>query len=229
MRISISPHGTPEIAKAGALACLAAVPLAYASPWAALVPFGAWLGVAAFFRDPERAPSGGAEDLVSPADGRVTDVVDVAHPFVGPAARRIGIFLSVFDVHVNRSPAAGRVEHLQYKPGAFRDARHPDASRVNESNEIGLVTPDGARLLVRQVSGAIARRIVCAARVGQTVARGERIGMIKFGSRTELYADPARYDILVREGDVVRGGETVLARRRDPFAAGATAAVREAP
>lgn len=209
----ITPYGNEEVLHYGASAFALAIPLAcLVAPWAGVIPVAVWVLMLAFFRDPERVPEGGEGDLVSPADGRVTDVVDVEHPFMGGGCRRVGIFLSVFDVHVNRSPAAGRVAHLAYKPGAFKDARSPEASRVNESQEMGIVTPSGNRLLVRQISGAIARRIVCAVGSGRDLARGERYGMIKFGSRSEVYLDPKAYEIAVKPGDVVRGGRTVLAR-----------------
>ncbi len=224
-----TPYGASEVVGYGAAAFAAAITLFYVSPWAALAPVATWCGMLAFFRDPDRTPQGGEGDLVAPADGRVTDVVDAPHPFVGEEARRIGIFLSVFDVHVNRAPAAGRVEHLLYKPGAFLDARKARASRVNESHELGLVTPDGAHLLVRQISGAIARRIVCAARLGQTLTGGERFGMIKFGSRTELSFDPVCYEAIVKPGDIVRGGETLVARVRARAGSLKAAGGREAP
>lgn len=209
----ITPYGGAEVLKYGAAAWALAVPLgAFAGPWAAAAPVAVWILMLAFFRDPERTPEGQEGDLIAPADGRVTDVVDAEHPFLSGKARRVGIFLSVFDVHVNRSPAAGRVAHLAYKPGAFKDARSPEASRVNESQEMGIVTPEGFRILVRQISGAIARRIVCAARLDQPLARGERYGMIKFGSRSELFFDPSVFEVAVKPGDVVRGGRTVLAR-----------------
>ena len=210
----VTPYGNEEVLDYGAAAFALAIPLScLVVPWAGAVPVAVWILMLAFFRDPERSPEGGTGDLVAPADGRVTDVVEAAHPFMeGRPARRIGIFLSVFDVHVNRSPAAGRVAHLAYRPGAFRDARSLDASRVNESQEMGIETPSGGRLLVRQISGAIARRIVCAVRPGQLLSRGERYGMIKFGSRAEVYLDPRDYEIAVKPGDVVRGGRTILAR-----------------
>ncbi len=211
----VTPYGNEEVLGYGASAFALAIPLSVlVAPWAGAVPVAVWVLMLGFFRDPERTPEGAEEDLVSPADGRVTDVIDTEHPFMNGACRRVGIFLSVFDVHVNRSPAAGRVAHLLYRPGAFVDARSPEASRVNESHEMGIVTPSGSRLLVRQISGAIARRIVCAVATGRELARGERYGMIKFGSRAEVSLDPALYEIVVRPGDVVRGGRTVLARSR---------------
>jgi phosphatidylserine decarboxylase len=169
-----------------------------------------------FFRDPERRVPAEPGLLVSPADGTVTEVSRVPRTdFFDEPATRIGIFLSVFNVHVNRAPCDGVVKTTRYTPGKFLDARHPDSGAQNESNAILLDRgPDGP-ILVRQVAGAIARRIVCAIRPEDKVERGQRIGMIKFGSRTELYV-PERVlsEVAVKIGDTVKGGETILARTR---------------
>ncbi|MGE3808283.1 MAG: phosphatidylserine decarboxylase [Gemmataceae bacterium] len=166
-----------------------------------------------FFRDPERTIPLDADVLVSPADGTITDVgiVDDAD-FPGGRAFRISIFLSIFNVHVNRLPRSGRVTDVRYFPGAFLDARHPDCARRNEQLWIDL--DDAGRLLrVKQISGAIARRIVCWLKPGETVRAGARLGMIKFGSRTEvlLPVESAR-EVLVKVGDKVQGGSSVLLR-----------------
>lgn len=171
-----------------------------------------------FFRNPRRDIPPGSGLVVSPADGTVWDVTRVeSAEFVEEPCVRIGIFLSIFSVHVNRAPARGRVEWLDYRPGRFHDARSEAAARENESNSIGIAceedgAPEGIRFLVRQVSGAVARRIICPLGLGAPVARGGLLGMIKYGSRTELYI-PARLDpeLRVKEGDKVRGGATVLA------------------
>ncbi len=169
-----------------------------------------------FFRDPERRIPAEPGLLVSPADGTVTEVSRVPRTdFFDEPATRIGIFLSVFNVHVNRAPCDGVVKTTRYTPGKFLDARHPDSGAQNESNAILLDRgPDGP-ILVRQVAGAIARRIVCAIKPEDKVERGQRIGMIKFGSRTELYV-PERVlsEVAVKIGDTVKGGETILARTR---------------
>jgi len=211
--IPLSRHGWKEMAVAtlvlGGLAWLACLwwwPLA-------VLPTLVLGWVFSFFRDPERAVPEGADLLVSPADGTVTDVTEVADPpLLAEPAIRVGIFLSVFNVHVNRSPLAGRVTGLRYRPGRFLDARHPDATTQNEAQDVLL---EGAHypVLVRQISGLIARRIVCPLREGQELGRGERFGLIKFGSRTELYV-PARLrpEILVRPGQAVRGAATALVR-----------------
>ena len=169
-----------------------------------------------FFRDPERACPEETGLLLAPADGRVTDITVVDEPeFIGGKALRVGIFLSIFNVHINRSPCKARVERIQYRPGQCRNAMNPESGRVNESNNLYLVKVDtpSDRLIVRQISGAIARRIVCKASEGQVLSMGERFGMIKFGSRTELYA-PSRSDVhcLVSLEQPVKAGLTPLVR-----------------
>ncbi|MBA2480430.1 MAG: phosphatidylserine decarboxylase family protein [Planctomycetes bacterium] len=177
-----------------------------------------WLFTLAFFRNPERTPAGGLDCLIAPADGVVSDITTVDEPeFLKGRAVRIGIFLSVFDVHVNRSPVAGTIAFAKYTPGKFLDARHPDVSHENEANAIGIeVAPEtatGLRVLVRQLSGLIARRIICTHAVGERIARGELYGMIKFGSRTELWLpESCPHTVAVKVGDRVKCGETVLVR-----------------
>ena len=173
----------------------------------------------AFFRNPRRSPPRGSGLIVSPADGTVTDIERVEEgEFLREPAVRIGIFLSLFNVHVNRSPASGSVEWLRRRQGAFHDARTEAARAENESQDIGIVRddeggPPGVRLLVRQIAGAIARRIVCPLEQGMPLDRGGLIGMIKFGSRTELYIpESCGAEVLVGVGSRVKGGTTALAR-----------------
>lgn len=180
-----------------------------------VLPVIVWLF--AFFRDPERPITDDCKAMVSPADGLVSDVGDVeACDLVGGGpAVRIGIFLNVFNVHVNRSPCDGVVKEVVYKKGKFVNAlSHAQASSDNESNTVVLLEPgtQDAVCAVKQIVGLIARRIVCTARVGDTVRRGERFGMIKFGSRTELYI-PKRLapTVLTKVGAKVRGGIDILA------------------
>jgi phosphatidylserine decarboxylase len=172
-----------------------------------------------FFRNPFRTVPSDPGVLVSPADGTVRDIEHVVEgEFVSASCVRIGIFLSIFDVHLNRSPASGKVEWLCHREGSHLDARHAAAGRENESNAIGISRddaggPPGVRILVRQISGAIARRIVCPLEPSALVARGGLVGMIKYGSRTELYipeASGAR--VCVKVGDKVKAGTTVVAR-----------------
>jgi phosphatidylserine decarboxylase len=194
-----------------------------------------WLFTLAFFRNPARRPLGDGRSLVAPADGVVADIGEVEEgEFIGGRALRIGIFLSVFDVHVNRSPVAGTIRYARYKPGQFLDARHPDVSHENEANTLGIevdpaVAP-GLKLLVRQLSGLIARRIICTHGVGDALTRGELFGMIKFGSRTELWL-PADcpHRVLVARGQRVRCGETVLVELLDRQLAGVPAGALAPP
>ena len=167
-----------------------------------------------FFRDPPRTIPFDDTVLLSPADGTVTDIAETEIPELGGKALRIGIFLSIFNVHVNRMPCAARVESVQYHKGRFKNAMSDDASHVNESNAVLITRLDGTadRLLIRQISGAIARRIVCKAQPGQEYAQGAVFGMIKFGYRTELYlpVPEGRYDIAVQIGDKVNAGLSPL-------------------
>jgi phosphatidylserine decarboxylase len=213
MRIPLTPHGLRELLVfGGGLLLMAALALHYGGWPLALVPLLLAIFVVGFFRDPERTPPTQPEVLVSPADGTVSDIERVASAeYVAEPALRIGIFLSVFNVHVNRSPAAGMVRYLRYQPGRFLDARDPRAGELNESNSLGLEA-GGVKLLVRQVAGLIARRIVCPVLLESRLGKGERFGMIKFGSRTELYLPiSAGVEALVQVGQSVRGGETPIA------------------
>jgi phosphatidylserine decarboxylase len=171
-----------------------------------------------FFRDPQRQTIQDDTLLLAPADGRIADIemVDEKDFLEGPALR-IGIFLSIFNTHINRAPCSAKVEKITYRPGKYLNAMNRLAGKVNESNNLALRRTDAPqdRLLVRQISGAIARRIVCAAREGQQLAGGERFGMIKFGSRTELYLPAGdRIECMVRVGDKVKAGLTPLAKYR---------------
>jgi phosphatidylserine decarboxylase len=180
-----------------------------------IAAFLVWLEVLYFFRDPERRIPDDADALLSPADGTVTDIGEVDAPgFPGDRAFRIGIFLSIFNVHVNRLPRSGRVVSIRYFPGAFLDARHPDCPARNEQLWLDLEESDSRRLIrVKQISGAVARRIVCWLKPQETVRAGDRYGMIKFGSRTEvLLAVSEPLELQVKVGDKVYGGATVLLR-----------------
>lgn len=184
--------------------------------WSAALPLLIWAYLLVFFRDPPRTIPQGADLLVSPADGVVTDITDLdTAEFLEQPAVRVGIFLSVIDVHVNRCPCAAEVAYLAYRRGEFLDARSTDATHRNEANAMGLVCPQwgGLKILVRQIAGLIARRIVCAVAVGDRLEAGRRYGMIKFGSRTELIVPKsAGFTPAVKVGDRVKGGSTVLGR-----------------
>lgn len=183
---------------------------------AAAVVWVIFLAFAAFFRNPSRELPADERLLASPADGVVKDieVVDFdQEPFKGKALR-VGIFLSVFNVHVNRTPARMQVRSKVYRPGRYLDARNPECAKENEAMTIcGEAEAAGKRfpLGIRQISGAIARRIVCPVQPGTSLKRGEVYGMIKFGSRTELYLPAEGFEVKVKIGDAVRGGETVIA------------------
>jgi phosphatidylserine decarboxylase len=188
-------------------------------PLLALVPVLLLAFVLYFFRDPPRRVPQEPGLLVSPADGTVVEVARLAHDeFLGGPAVRIGIFLSVFNVHINRAPAACRVIRLRYEPGEFLNALNPASATRNESLWIGLEedAPPHRRLVVRQIAGLVARRIVCSLRRGEHVARGYKFGMIKLGSRTELvFPEETGLQILARPGQKVKGATSVLARYED--------------
>ena len=181
-----------------------------------IVPLAAvWLWVLWFFRDPKRYPPHGEGLLISPADGRVSDITPIGSDSqLGEPGIRVGVFMSVFSVHVNRSPAEVTVEHVEHTPGVFLDARNPLASERNESATIFLNYRQGHKvypIVIRQVSGFLARRIVTDLREGQSLQPGEKIGMIKFGSRMELLVpETLAPKVMVRIGDHVRAGESVL-------------------
>jgi phosphatidylserine decarboxylase len=160
-----------------------------------------------FFRDPERAvPSGPV--AVSPADGKIVSIRSE-----DARLTRISIFMSVFDVHVNRAPVGGRITGIQYQRGRFLVASREDASLVNESNRITVEPDDGEPVVFKQIAGILARRIVCHKRPGDVVRAGERIGLIKFGSRVDVYLGP-EWEVRVALGDRVKAGSSILARRR---------------
>ena len=226
MRIPLTIHGLPEVllftALLGGSGVLGALWVGGAAGWVmAAIAAATWLFIMNFFRDPDREPEArGPGVVLAPADGKVTDIIKVDDaPFIGGEATRIGIFLSVFDVHVNRAPVAGSVAHLEHRPGAYLDARDPACADLNEAQDLGLLVDDGAGgtfpVLVRQIAGLVARRIVCAAAPGQRLEAGERYGMIKVGSRTEVYIPVDRVDfIAVEVGRSVKGGRDLVARMR---------------
>jgi len=212
--VVVAKEGAREILLAtvvlGALAW--ALSLAH---WALTIPIViVWIWVLTFFRDPKRAGDFGAGQMCAPADGTVTEVTRLNHhDDIGGPAIRIGIFLSIFNVHINRSPCDCTVASTRHKPGKFLDARHPDSGRLNESNTLVLdpAAPHTGPIVVRQVAGLVARRIICHASTGTRISRGQRFGLIKFGSRTELIVpDVAGTDISVRVADRVRAGLTLM-------------------
>jgi phosphatidylserine decarboxylase len=217
VRIPLAKYGLRELFAFGGLALAATVAAAVWWWYAAPVLAALFIFIVAFFRDPERRVPQEPGLVVAPADGTVVDVAETDEPRVGGRALRIGIFMSLVSVHVNRSPCSGRVESVDHRPGRFLNAMDPAASTENESAAIVLADADGrgGRLLVRQVAGLIARRIVTAAAPGDRLERGQRIGMIKFGSRAEVYVPAGNgFEVLVAPGQHVKAGETVLGRFR---------------
>ncbi len=190
--------------------------------WLALLFLPVLVWLFAFFRDPHRLIPADENTMVSPADGKVSDITEIPDdPLLKGPAVRVGIFLSVFNVHVNRSPCNAKVIDVTYKKGKFINAMdHSRASDENESNTAVLAEPQSGRpvAVVKQIVGLIARRIIFDAKVGQLLARGQRIGMIKFGSRTELtipkWLEP---QVMVQVGQTVRGGADIIAKLGKPI------------
>jgi phosphatidylserine decarboxylase len=215
--IKFAPEGYPFI-----FGFLAATVVAYfIAPWAAAVPFALALFMAYFFRDPEREIPGGDDVFVSPADGKVIlreDLVEGSSAFFPGLLKGAGqtvevsIFMSPLDVHVNRAPCDGTVGSVVHTPGRFLSAFKPEASVENENIAMVLETKHG-KVLVRQVAGFLARRAVCRVKPGDGLNRGERYGIIKFSSRVDIYL-PKGTQVMVKPGDRVKAGESVLGRLR---------------
>lgn len=207
MRVGIDPAGWPFIVGAAGLAVAAAILVSRgaAAPFLLLA-----LIFVFFFRDPERRISAPADAVLSPADGRVL-VAGSADPAATPPGdwKQISIFLSPMDVHVNRVPVSGRVTKVTYTPGRFLPAYHRDAASANERSEIW-IDHRGQHIVARQIVGVLARRVVCRVRKGDEVRAGDRYGVMKFGSRMDVFV-PSRSEIRVRVGEAVRAGETVIA------------------
>lgn len=222
MRIALTKYGWPQVVISpvviiAIMAILASVGL----PLRPVIAIEIILAVIliwtlTFFRDPYRPAPADKNILLAPADGRVTDIETIEeNNFIDSKVLRIGIFMSIFNAHINRTPCDVKVEKITYKKGKYKNAANPESGRVNESNDLWLTRTNKPqdKLIVRQISGAIARRIVCKAKEGQNLTGGEKIGMIKFGSRTEIYL-PARENTrcLVKTGDKVKAGLTPLIR-----------------
>src|SRR5215472_9327926 len=194
-----------------AFLALLALIFGFFSAWALWFFLLLSLCTVAFFRDPARAVPTDPNVIVAAADGTVMDIVELdENEVLKTKTRRVGIFLSIFDVHTNRAPIGGRIVYRQHRPGLFLDARRPDCSDKNESMTWAFENPR-VTIVVRQITGAIARRIVAWTEVGDELKKGERFGMIRFGSRTELYL-PLSAEVLVKTGDHVLGGSTIIAR-----------------
>jgi len=232
MRIPLTKYGWPQVI-VYPLAVFAAMLIyfviairffpywARGTPWALLTFWAVELvllvlliWMLCFFRDPERRCPSDQNLLLAPADGQVTDIETVEeNNFIGGAALRIGIFMSIFDTHINRAPCNVTVEKITYRKGKFKNAMNPQSGRVSESNDLYLLRTNSPedKLIVRQISGAIARRIVCDTVEGGELSGGQKFGMIKFGSRTELYVPLSKSaKCLVQIGDKVKAGLTPL-------------------
>lgn len=190
---------------------LAAALYPYGHGWAGAPVVLAGLAMMLFFRDFPRKITAGPDEVVSPADGRVVAIEELeASPHYDGPCKRISIFLSVFNAHVNRAPFDAAVREITYKPGLFKVAMRADTSDLNESNTLRLDTAAGP-MTVRQITGAVARRIVCPVAPGGALAKGEKFGMIRFGSRTELYLPP-HAEIHVTINARVKAGTSIVAR-----------------
>jgi len=215
MNLPVAREGLPFICAFLAAAVLAAI-WARSGGWGARSTLPAGLLVLTvfvmyFFRDPERRIPPDPDVVVSPADGTVMSVREVGdEAFMGGTATRVTIFLSIFNVHVQRAPLGGRINAYDYRPGRYLPAWRDEASSENEQASLALATAEGP-VVVRQIAGLVARRIVTYPREGDSVARGERIGLIRFGSRVDLLLPPD-WTVTVGAGDRVRGGETPVAR-----------------
>jgi phosphatidylserine decarboxylase len=206
---NLAPEGLPSIA----LAFLATLTFAFLEWWLlavlALVLAGFTVN---FFRDPERVVPRDDKVAVAPADGKVVSVGPAEDPITGERLERVCIFMNVFNVHVNRAPLACTVREIKYTPGKFINASLDKASEDNERCALGIIDEDGDHWTVVQIAGLVARRIVLRAEEGDDLTRGERFGMIKFGSRVDVYMPPA-YSSQLRVGDKTVAGQTIVARR----------------
>ena len=213
MRFPFAEYGSKELSFFGMFLFVMIVLSLFFYPLASIPFFIFLLFVLYFFRDPDRNIPDGENTLVSPADGNIIAISHVQEDnYLKCKALKIAIFMSVFSVHVNRISYGGKVEFIKHVPGKFLDARSPDCSEMNEHNLMGIMTGDGkTKIMIKQVAGKVARRIVCDCTVGQNVERGKRFGMIKFGSRLEVYIpEEADFEIAVEEGQMVSAGSTIL-------------------
>ncbi|HUF78652.1 MAG TPA: phosphatidylserine decarboxylase [Thermoanaerobaculia bacterium] len=224
--MKFAPEAWPFVVPAAAVGV---VLTALREPRWALAAFALALLLLLFFRDPRRRYAGPDRAVLSAADGLITAVDRVAAPEVGPGEfERVVTFLSVFDVHVQKTPVAGRVIVSRHAPGRKLAAYHEAAGEVNEQHLTVIETPAGDRVAIRQIAGLLARRVVCYLREGQTVGRGEPMGLIKFGSRVDVLVPEGRYRLGVARGDRLKNGLSVIAQPvEDSAAAGESAAAED--
>ncbi len=205
----LAPEGWPFVLGGAAFAVVVYLLWPRGAPLAALgillALFSLW-----FFRNPDRTPPPGTGNVVSPADGRIVYAGESPPGrYASAAGKRVSVFMSPLDVHVNRAPVAGRVAAIRYHKGEFHVASVDKASLMNEQNGVTIVTPEGRTVTYVQIAGIVARRIVCDLKEGDAVRQGQRVGMIRFGSRLDLYL-PADVRLSVAVGDRVRAGESVI-------------------
>lgn len=204
--LKFAPDGYPFIVIFALVTILVYI---FGKPWIAVLPLAITIFIAFFFRDPERTIPEGKGIFVSPADGKVILIKDVYEKdYLHAESKEISIFMSLFDVHVNRAPYDGNVSLIKHSPGKFLVA-YKDAASMENENTVILIEGKDEKILIRQVAGYLARRIVCRAKVGDVLKRGERYGMIKFGSRLDVYL-PKNAGIKIKLGDKVKAGETII-------------------
>lgn len=215
MRIPLTKYGLRELLLF-CIPCVAGIGFSLALfPWVVPIPLFFLSFLLNFFRDPNRQTPQDASLIIAPADGTVSHIVPVFEEnYLKCDTTKISIFMSVLNVHVNRAPVKGRVEFLKHTKGKFLDARDDECFSSNENHLMGLsLVGSDVKVTVKQIAGKIARRIVCASKVGEVLGQGQRFGMIKFGSRVEVFVPASvKIDVLVKVGDKVTAGKTVLAR-----------------
>ena len=182
--------------------------------WVAVVTGVLTLFLVFFYRNPQRLIPSGEDFVLSIADGRVISVEKIDDPYIGGPGTRVSIFMSVMDPHINRIPSAGKLEYVKYNPGKFELAFRDKASELNENAEVGMAF-EGGRMIFKQIAGFLARRIVCELKPAQKVKAGEIFGLIHFGSRAEIYL-PATVEVLVKDGDHVLAGQSVIGKIAPP-------------
>ena len=218
MRIPLAKYGLRELIIFG-IPCVVGTGLSIGLfPWAVPVPLFVLSFLLNFFRDPNRYTSQGDELIIAPADGTVSHIVPVfEESYLKCDSMKVSIFMSVLNVHVNRVPVHGRVEFIKHTKGRFLDARDDECFSSNENNVMGLsIVRSHVKIAVKQIAGKIAKRIVCACQVGDVFEQGQRFGMIKFGSRVEVFVpDSVKFDVLVKVGEKVTAGKTVLGKIYD--------------
>ena len=218
MHIPLTRYGIKELILFG-VPCVTGIGLSLVLfPWIVPIPVFVLAFILNFFRDPDRDTPQGADLIVAPADGMVSHIVPVYEEnYLHCHTTKISIFMSVLNVHVNRAPVHGRVEFIKHTKGKFLDARDDECFSSNENNLMGLsLMGSHTKIVVKQIAGRIAKRIVCACRVGDIFKQGERFGMIKFGSRVEVFIpDSVQFEVMVSVGDKVTAGKTVLGKIRE--------------